>query len=106
MACGDGEEAHLEGLAAELDGKINELRGSFGEIGDQRLIVMSAITVLDERAELLSRIARLEKQVAQLRQTTDAAENQQESWAQEVARALDEMATRIERVAQGLNGKA
>ena len=37
MACEDGQEGHLQGLAARLDQMIDQLRGSFGEIGDQRL---------------------------------------------------------------------
>ena len=48
MACGEGEEAHLEGLAAAFEAKIAEMRGTFGEIGDMRLHVMAAITLADE----------------------------------------------------------
>jgi cell division protein ZapA len=42
MACADGEEPHLEALAALYDGKIEELRASVGEIGDMRLHVTAA----------------------------------------------------------------
>ena len=41
MACDDGQEAHLEGLAERLNVTIDRLRQSFGEIGDQRLTVMA-----------------------------------------------------------------
>ena len=51
LACNPGEEAHLEGLGQALDGKIAEMRAAFGEIGDQRLIVMAALTIADEVAE-------------------------------------------------------
>ena len=44
MACGDGEERHLEGLAASFDARIQEMRVTFGEIGDMRLHVMAALT--------------------------------------------------------------
>ena len=33
-----------------IDGKIGELRASFGEIGDQRLVVMAALTFADSLA--------------------------------------------------------
>jgi cell division protein ZapA len=105
MACAEGEEAHLEELAREVDAKVTELRGAFGEIGDQRLTVMAAVTFADESSELKSRIARLEAELASLRHTTDAAEVQQDDWSREVARALDEMASRIEGVTQVLNGR-
>ena len=51
LACNEGEEARLEQLAAMIDGKIDELRASFGEIGDQRLVVMAALTLADSLAE-------------------------------------------------------
>jgi cell division protein ZapA len=105
MACAEGEEAHLEELAREVDAKVTELRGAFGEIGDQRLTVMAAVTFADQSSELKGRIARLEAEVAALKQTTDDAEVQQDGWSREVARALDEMAGRIEGVTQGLNGR-
>jgi cell division protein ZapA len=105
MACAEGEEAHLEELARTVDAKVTELRGAFGEIGDQRLTVMTAVTFADEASELKGRIARLEEEMSRLRHTTDAAETQQDDWAREVARALNEMAGRIEGVTQILNGR-
>ena len=48
----DGEEEHLKGLAASLDAKIEEMRVTFGEIGDMRLHVMAAITMADEMHDL------------------------------------------------------
>ena len=47
MTCEDGQEEHLEKLARELDARIGGLRAKFGEIGDTRLTVMAAITVVD-----------------------------------------------------------
>ena len=64
MACGDGEEEHLAGLAAGLDAKIDEMRRAFGEIGDMRLHVMAAITIADELSETKRRIGTLEEEVA------------------------------------------
>ena len=51
MACGDGEEEHLAGLAAVFDAKIEEMRAAFGEIGDMRLHVMAALTFADDLSE-------------------------------------------------------
>src|SRR5260370_41311282 len=48
MACEDGEEAHLQHLAEDLDQRIGRLRTRFGEIGDTRLTVMAALTLADE----------------------------------------------------------
>ena len=43
MSCDDGEEEHLEELGRRYDAAIDELRTVFGEIGDQRLMVMAAV---------------------------------------------------------------
>jgi cell division protein ZapA len=51
LACNEGEEARLEQLASMIDSKIAELRGSFGEIGDSRLVVMAALTFADSLTE-------------------------------------------------------
>src|SRR4051795_11591183 len=75
MACGEGEEAHLEGLAALYDGKIQEMRGSFGEIGDMRLHVMAELTVADDLAEARRRRDALEEDIWVLR-TLAAAGNE------------------------------
>jgi cell division protein ZapA len=84
MACGSGEEAHLTGLAETLDGRIGEMRKNFGEIGDMRLQVMAALTIADELSELRGRLTTLEAQVAELRQTTETAE---QGRAEDAARA-------------------
>ncbi len=51
MACDDGQEEHLAGLGEEVDARIDQLRAAFGEIGDQRLSIMAAITIADELSE-------------------------------------------------------
>src|SRR3989442_3672191 len=66
MACEDGQEARLTHLAAELDQRIEQLRASFGEIGDTRLTVMAALTVADELAEVSGKLRRLETELAGL----------------------------------------
>ncbi|WP_182087124.1 cell division protein ZapA [Aureimonas sp. ME7] len=65
MACAEGEEAHLEGLAAGLDARVAELRGSFGEIGDLRMMVMAAIMVSDELDDAKTQLAEAQARVAE-----------------------------------------
>lgn len=103
MACADGEEDHLEGLAQMIDDKITGMRRIFGEIGDQRLIVMAALTVADELAEAKRRTEELEGELARrsAAQTDVAAAS--ESWAASVADALDAASHRIEKIAQDMN---
>ena len=51
MACAEGEEEHLEALAQRFDRNLAQLRDAFGSIGDQRLTVMTGISVLDQLAD-------------------------------------------------------
>ena len=106
IACDDGQEEHLRSLAAEVDGKIGQMRQTFGEIGDNRLTVMAAITFLDEREELRSRIATLEAEVARLGEVRQMVEDAVGRTERDVAAAVMEAAQRIEAVAQRLASPA
>ncbi|MCJ2018765.1 MULTISPECIES: cell division protein ZapA [unclassified Methylobacterium] len=102
MACGEGEEAHLTALAESLDGRIGEMRKSFGEIGDMRLQVMAALTIADELAELRGRLAGLEAEVADLRAATEAAEHGRAEDAERAAAGIGRAAERVGRMADAL----
>jgi cell division protein ZapA len=102
IACGEGEERHLEGLAALYDQKIEEMRAAFGEIGDMRLHVMAAITVADQLDEAQRRIAALEDEVAGLRSATAAGDERSLGLEARVADGIARAAERIERLARSL----
>lgn len=96
MACDDGQEEHLFGLAHKLDSLIDDMRKIFGEIGDQRLTVMSAITVLDQLAETDRRLAGLEAEVKSLRENRDRLLERQGDVEQRLASKVALAASRIE----------
>ncbi|MCJ2070225.1 cell division protein ZapA [Methylobacterium sp. J-030] len=102
MACGEGEEAYLTGLAADLDGRIGEMRKSFGEIGDMRLQVMAALTIADELAELRRRLAGLEADNATLRAAAETAERGRAVDAERAAAGIGRAAERVGRLADAL----
>lgn len=102
MACDDGEEDRLMGLAARFDGWINELKGAFGEIGDQRLTVMAGIMATDQLSELERKLADLEAQLAEARQQQVAALDNMSQNEEELSRAVNTAAARIESLADGL----
>ena len=51
IACDDGEEEHLRELSQHVDAKVKELLASVGQVGDQRLLLMAALLIADERHE-------------------------------------------------------
>ena len=103
MACGDGDESRLEGLAAMFDGRIEELRGAFGEIGDMRLHVMAALTVADELDETRTRLQALEAELDLLRQRLETSDQRARAGETTMAETLARTAERIERLAKSLN---
>jgi cell division protein ZapA len=103
MGCEDGQEDHVMTLAQEIDDRIEQLRGAHGEIGDQRLTVMAALTVADELAESAHRIRRLEEEIAGLQDArVISADRAQQAQAAIVA-ALNAAAERIEEITRQIN---
>lgn len=99
MACDDGQEAHLEALAARFDRTMSQLRDAFGTIGDQRLTVMTGIMVMDELVDA-------EAKVKALTEKAEAAEGAEEAGdgEDETAEAVRRAAKRIEALAGRLRG--
>lgn len=103
MACEDGQEPHLEALGRHLDEKISEMRTAFGEIGDQRLIVMAAIAIADELAEAKKANAGMAAKVAGFDDAQAQALAERESWSEEIAQSLEGAGARIEGLVKSLN---
>jgi cell division protein ZapA len=103
MACEDGQESHLMKLAKMLDDRIEQLRGSFGEIGDTRLTVMAAITIADELSEADRRIRRLEEELTALQDARVLSAERTQSTQAAISAALNSAAERIEGVTRKLN---
>jgi cell division protein ZapA len=102
LACNEGEEPHLEALAREVDAKFDAMHAAFGEIGDQRLMVMTALTIADECAEARQKIVELEAEAERRVERERAARHDAEIQAVAAAQAFGEMSQRIERLAAAL----
>lgn len=103
MACEDGQEDHLIRLAQDIDTRIEQLRGNFGEVGDSRLTVMAALTVADELIESGKKVRRLEGELAGMQDARVlAAERAQQTQAAIIA-ALNAASERIEGITRTLN---
>lgn len=103
MACEDGQEGHLIQLAKDIDGRIETLRGSFGQVGDDRLTVMAALTLADELSVAARRIRRLEEDVAALQDARIVAADRAGATQAAIVAALNSAAERIEGIARKLN---
>lgn len=106
MACEAGQENRLLRLAESLEARISSLRGKFGEIGDQRLTVMAALTVADELVDAGQRIRGLEEELNALRDVRVVAADRARATQSAVANALNSASDRIEKMTQALNRPA
>lgn len=104
MACDEGQEGHLIELAAKFNGYVDNLKGSFGDIGDQRLTVMAAITVVDELNELKQKHARLESEIRSLHENSDGDQQARASLEADIVEKLGGVAEKLENLGQRLTG--
>ena len=59
LSCADGQEEHLEELSSNLSQKFSNLKNSLGNIGENKLLLITSITTMDEYFETKKK---LEKQ--------------------------------------------
>ena len=56
LSCDDGQEENLKELAKHLDSKYNELKKSLGNIGESKLLLITAIQMIDNYFALNKKI--------------------------------------------------
>lgn len=97
IACDDGEEAHLQDLAAELDTRMAELGKSVGPVGEARMLLMAGLLLSDEVSAQTERLSALEAEVAALRAGGSAEARARAEQAElSVSLVLESAARRIE----------
>ena len=106
IACDDGQEDHLKELAERVDASIEKLRAQFGEIGDQRLIVMAAITFADTADDLERRLTALGNDLSGLEDAQTALAEREAAVEDRIVDAIDAVAGRLETLAVRIAGGA
>ena len=74
LECGQGEEAHLIALAEYLGSHVDTMKIKFGQVGDDRLILMASLMVTDELWEARRQLQELKGAMAELRRDRSAAD--------------------------------
>lgn len=88
VGCADGQEERVRILAKQFDGHVRQVAGEVGHVGDIRLFLMAGLLLADELHE-----ARL---------ATPGGEPSAAASTDGVAEALNAVAARLEKIAQGL----
>ena len=68
LSCEDGQEEHLEELAFKLSEKFNNLKSSLGNIGENKLLLITSITTMDEYYETKKKI---DQKIEELKNLTE-----------------------------------
>ena len=56
LSCDDGQEESLKELANHLDSKYSELKESLGNIGESKLLLITAIQMVDDYFDLFQKV--------------------------------------------------
>jgi cell division protein ZapA len=102
MQCPEGEEQHLRELAELLDGEVQRVKSSVGNVGDIRMLVMAGLMVADRLSEAIARIQSLEEQVAGLREAKTTAQSEAQSLQTMLSARLAAASQRLETLAESL----
>ena len=56
LSCEDGQEEHLEELLIQINQKFNSLKNDLGNLGENKLLLITAIKVMDEYHETKKKV--------------------------------------------------
>ena len=68
LSCEDGQEEHLEELSFHLNEKFNNLKSSLGNIGENKLLLITSIATMDEYFETKKKI---DQKIEELKNLTE-----------------------------------
>ena len=56
LSCEDGQEEHLEELLIQINQKFNELKDDLGNIGENKLLLITSVKIMDEYFETKKKV--------------------------------------------------
>lgn len=93
VGCRDGEEQHLQAMAAQVERRIDTIRSTAGQSGEARMLVMASLLMADDLFEMEQRVAAADAALAAAGQPAVDPR---------LGRRLSRMAKRAEEIAAGL----
>lgn len=102
IACEEGQEDHLEGLARGIDEHVRALKAKFGEIGDTRLTIMAALLLADLLHDARGRIYALEQELTDIEMEMENEAITHRQREEHTIEAVTLVSERVERLAASL----
>ena len=56
LSCDDGQEEHLEELLIQINQKFNNLKNDLGNIGENKLLLITSVQIMDEYFETKKKV--------------------------------------------------
>jgi cell division protein ZapA len=100
LECGEGEENHLIALAEYLGSHVDTMKRKFGQVGDDRLILMASLLVTDELWELRRQMQELKSALAEARRDRSVSDESVKSVQVDLAERVSSVADRLEMLNQ------
>ena len=95
LSCEDGQEESLKELANHLDSKYNELKKNLGNIGESKLLLITAIKMVDEYFDLNKKVNskknEFEKLSIKFKELRSLAINYRDDKEKEIEKLKDEL---------------
>ena len=66
LSCEDGQEDHLEELLIQINQKFNELKNNLGNLGENKLLLITAVKVMDEYYETQKKVDQKKRELKEL----------------------------------------
>ncbi|MDC3060602.1 cell division protein ZapA [Candidatus Pelagibacter sp.] len=67
LSCEDGQEEHLEELSNNLSNRFNQLKSKLGNLGENKLLLITSITLMDEYFEMKKKIDEKKGEIEKLK---------------------------------------
>ena len=66
LSCEDGQEEHLEELLIQINQKFNDLKNNLGNLGENKLLLITAVKVMDEYYETKKKVEQKKNEIKEL----------------------------------------
>ena len=66
LSCDDGQEEHLEELLIQINKKFNNLKNELGNLGENKLLLITAVKVMDEYYETTKKVEQKKSELKDL----------------------------------------
>ena len=66
LSCEDGQEEHLEELLIQINQKFNNLKNDLGNLGENKLLLITAVKVMDEYYETKKKVEQKKEELKKL----------------------------------------